>query len=309
MSQWTVADDDVGQRIDVWLARRAALSRKDVKRAMDQGSVRVNGKRVAIAKWELVRGDRVQLVKVAPTERGRERIANYRRINVLFEDRDLIAVEKPAGITVVPVEGTSEATMVDQVRAYLRRKHPESRGTFVRALHRLDRDTSGIVLMAKSRLGERATALFKRHAIRREYLAIVHGALEEEDGTIDLPLTKGEFGHGRKVVPAVGKLKKIGKHAVTHFHVEERYRDATLLKVRVETGRTHQIRVHLASLGHPILGDRRYGPLTDPVPVGRQALHAALLGLHHPVTGEKMELKLPPPTDFAALIDVLRTRA
>lgn len=307
MKQWIVTAQETGQRLDRWLTERAGMPRKQAKRCLDEGSVAVNGRKVVIAKWALARGDRVQLRALA-SPRQRERVASRQHVHVLFEDRDLIAVAKPPGIIVVPEEGTREPTMVDQVRAYVRRKHPGSRGTYVRALHRLDRETSGILLMAKSKVGERAIALFKRHALRREYLAIVRGAVEVQDGTIDLPLAKGEFGGGRKVMPT-DEDDAAGKPALTHFTVQERYSRASLLRIRVETGRTHQIRVHLASLGHPLLGDRRYGPPKDPLPLLRLALHADRLVFHHPVTQEKLDLKLPPPADFQDLVDRLREGA
>ncbi len=304
MKEWTVSENEAGQRLDRWLTERAGITRKQAKRFLDEGSISINGRRVGIAKWELAKGDRVKLRQFT-SPRQRERAASHLRVDALFEDRDLIAIAKPAGMIVVPEEGIQEATVVDQVRAYLRRKHPGARGTFVRALHRLDRDTSGILLMAKSKDGEGAIDLFKRHAIRREYVAIVHGAMSKEDGTIDLPLAKGEFGSGRKVAPT-DMADETGKRAVTHYTVLERYLNASFIRVRVETGRTHQIRVHMASIGHPLLGDRRYGPPEDPLPVPRLALHADRLALRHPVTGAKIDLKLPPPKDFTDLIDRLR---
>lgn len=314
MKQWTVTDNEAGHRIDRWLTQRAGMTRKQAKRCLDAGSVIVNGRKVVIAKWALAVGDRVQL-RPSVSPRSRERVASREHVQVLFEDRDLIAVAKPAGVIVVPEDGTQEPTMVDQVRAYLRRRHPGSRGTYVRALHRLDRETSGILLMAKSKAGEQTIALFKRHALRREYVAVAHGAVDAQDGTIDLPLTKGEFGGGRKVAPT-DESDEAGKSAITHFTVLERYTRASLLRIRVETGRTHQIRVHLASLGHPLLGDRRYGPpdagygsADAPPPlraIPRLALHADRLVLHHPVTQAKLDLTLAPPEDFQDLVDRLR---
>lgn len=304
MKEWTVADTETGQRLDRWLSERAGMTRKQAKRHLDDGAIAINGRKVMIAKWAMAVGDRVQLRKFE-SPRQRERVASRQRVEVLHEDRDLIAVAKPPGVLVVPEADTQEPTMVDQVRAYLRRKYPGSRGTYVRAVHRLDRDTSGILLMAKSKDGERAIALFKKHALRREYLAIVCGAVSPQDGTIDVPLAKGEFGSGRKVAPT-DDGDETGKHAVTHFTVQERYACASLLRIRVETGRTHQIRVHLASLGHPLLGDRRYGPPQDPLPVPRLALHADRLVFHHPITQEKIDLKLAPPADFTDLVDRLR---
>lgn len=305
MKEWIVNAQEAGARLDRWLVTKARVSRQQAKTWLDRGAVRVNGRRVLIAKWVTTAGARVRVEDVALKGAARDRRAGFERVEVLFEDRDLIAVAKPAGRLVLATEATTESTMVDVVRAYLRRKHPGSRGTYVRALHRLDRDTSGILLLAKSKAGEEIIQQFKRHSMRREYLAIVHGAVERDGGTIDVPLAKGEFGQGRKVVPTRAGAEG-AKAAITHFTVEERYPQATLVRVRVETGRTHQVRVHLASIGHPLLGDRRYGPPHDVVPTPRQTLHATFLGFHHPVTSQKIELKLPPPADFKAVLDALR---
>jgi 23S rRNA pseudouridine1911/1915/1917 synthase len=304
MASWVVQKGEAGQRIDRWLVDRGGMSRKQAKSLLDAGAVMVNGRRVVIAKWELKSGDSVRCL-TAETEQSREKAASHHHVDVLFEDRDLIAVAKPSGIIVVPLKDTVEPTMLDQIRAYLKRKHRGAQGTFAKAIHRLDKDTSGILLVAKSREGEKAIGLFKRHAIGREYMAIVHGPVEQHEGTINLALAKGEFGHGRKVVPA-GKKVPGSKRAITHYQVVERYPNATLLLIRVDTGRTHQIRVHMASLGHPLLGDRRYGPPEDPIPVTRMALHASRLRFHHPITGEKLDLKLQPPEDFGGIVDRLR---
>lgn len=309
MSTWIVTKAESGARLDCWLSERGGLSRKQAKQALDLGRVQLNGRRVVIAKWAMQAGDTVTLH--APRSAAqRERAGQQVRLTVLFEDRDLIAVVKPPGVIVVPVGETNEPTVVDWVRAYLRRRHPGSRGTFVRALHRLDRDTSGMVLLAKSRIGERLINQFKRHTIHREYLALVHGAVAQAEGTINLALRKGEFGHGRKVALAGGREQKAGaKRAVTRYLVEERYHHATYLRLWAETGRTHQIRVHCAALGHPILGDRRYGPPQDPIPVRRQMLHATKLILKHPVSGEPIRLVLPAPEDFVAAQEALRDSA
>lgn len=304
-----VDKNEAGSRLDLWITKRMGISRKIAKKTLDAGAVFVNGRKTMIAKWELSAGDSVRILSHAPNNRERERLASKVRVEVLHEDKDLIAVAKPAGIIVVPEVGLTEATMVDQVRAYLKRTHPGARGTYVKALHRLDRDTTGILLLAKSHVGEQVISQFKRHTIGREYQAIVHGPVEKEQGTIRLALSKGEFGGGRKVAPTQFDTEEIGnsKKAITNYRVIERYPTATLLNVSVETGRTHQIRVHLASIGHPLLGDRQYGPQTDPVLVMRQALHAYKLTFRHPTSGEKIQLRLAPPEDFAAVIDALRS--
>ena len=320
MRQWTVHPTEERSRLDKALVTYAQVSRQQVKRWLDSGVVRVNGRAVVIAKWVVRTGDRLAVEDGGVTEQARERRAGRRFVEVLYEDDTLIAVDKPPGMIVVPEERTTTPTVVDAVRAYLRRKYPSSRGTYIRALHRLDSGTSGIVLLAKSRAGEAVIQQFKRYSVHRDYLAIVQGAVAREAGTLDQPVAKGRFGRGRKAM-AVGHrpeaqpkdpLLPSGKPAITHFTVEERYRAATLLNIRVETGRTHQIRVHLAAIGHPLVGDELYGPnrphnAPGKLARGRQALHATRLKLRHPVTGDVVDIRSKLPADLVKVIDTFRS--
>lgn len=304
MKEWIIGPDDAGRRLDQAMVARARESRKQVKRWLDAGRVRVNGRTVVIAKWAVARGDRVTIETSAVLPATRERRVGKILLKVLYEDHDLIAVDKPPGMIVIPSAESVAPTVVDAVRAYLRRRHPTAQGTYARALHRLDRGTSGVLLLAKSRDGERIIAQFKRHTIHREYVALVHGAVEKAAGTIQLPLAKGRFGHGRKVAAMTE-----GKPAVTRFTVTERTTKASALQVRVETGRTHQIRVHCAAIGHPLIGDVLYGPSRGAgmLPMGRVALHATRLKFAHPVTGAVVDVRSPLPKDLERLLDRLRS--
>jgi RluA family pseudouridine synthase len=226
-------------------------------------------------------------------------------VKVYFEDKHLIVAEKPAGVLTMPKKGSDASDFTQQVHKYLRRKHPGSRHSFLKPLHRLDRETSGVVVLAKSKAGEKLTQQFKNHTIQRNYLAIVYGALKEAHGVIDAALEKGSFGGGRKVRLAKGDK---GKKARTEFRVKERYANASLLDISVATGRTHQIRIHLAWKSHPVIGDRVYGQRRDDaISFQRHALHAHKLSFRHPVTGEKKSFRSPLPKDMADLVDSLRT--
>lgn len=228
-------------------------------------------------------------------------------IDIIYEDRDIIAVNKPRGVEVLSSNPKTRkpgnaGTLTDSVRSYLMRKFEGARGAFVKPLHRLDKETTGIVLFAKSKAGEKLIEDVKEHRIERKYLAIVEGPVDKEDGTINLPLEKGDFGHGKKV--SVAK-KGEGQPAVTHYHVVERYENATLLEIRLETGRTHQIRVHFAAVGHPLVGDKVYNP-HGRIKFPRQALHAAEVEFKHPANGKKIKLFAKTPNEMEELIDRLR---
>lgn len=302
MKHFTVEGAAVGKRMDLYLSEKTSQSRKAIKQLLDGGRVKLNGRRVSIAKWELKAGDIIELAADKQSERDRERRAGHKFIEVLFEDRDVIVVIKEAGIPVMDDAEGAPYTLVDQVRAYLRRKHPGSRGTFVKPVHRLDSDTSGVMVLAKSKIGEKLIAQFTKHTIRRLYQAVVRGRIESEQGKIDLPLAKGDFGFGKKAA-----VTPEGKPSRTDFRVLERYLDATYVELELHTGRTHQVRVHLAAKGHPIIGDALYGyEGSKNVAFPRQALHASLIRFTHPVSHERMEFKAPLPKDMEKLIDELR---
>lgn len=227
-------------------------------------------------------------------------------LKVYHQDKHIIVVEKPAGLLTVPQKGSEHPHLVDQVKAFLKRKYPHAKHSYVQPLHRLDNETSGIVVLATSKAGEKLTQQFKNHTVNRRYLACVHGTVEKQEGMIEAPLEKGRFGKGKKVRPAQGGE---GKFARTNYRVKERYTKATFLDVSVTTGRTHQVRVHLASKGHPLIGDKTYAEHHhhQAIPFSRQALHAHVLGFRHPVTGKRMTFHSPLPDDMKKLLDELRT--
>lgn len=332
--QFIVKEGEQGGRLDLWLkAKMPEFSRGQIKHLLDQGKILVNHRRVLIAGWELRPEDRVEvrfpLLGVPAVEeeseqthlrqsrgqqvrqqtgnsilqQARHSIGRGREfpLNVLFEDRDIIVVEKPAGVLTEPKHDSPHPHLLGMIRNYMKRRYQESKGSFVKLLHRLDKDTSGVLVAAKSKVGEQLEEQFRSHRVERHYLALVEGRVEKEEGTIDLPIEKGDFHGGRKVrVVAEGAG---GMKALTRFRVQERYANVTLVAVQVSTGRTHQVRVHFAELGHPLVGDAVYG---GKIPFARHALHASFLGFQHPRTKKSISFETKPPADFLTLIDDLR---
>ncbi len=302
------AESDRGARLDRFLRTRSGvLSRMRARDLLAEGAVTLNGKRVKIASRPLSPGDRVEVhVPASPAAPAPAGLPPYR---VVYEDSAVLVVDKAPGVFVQPTPQGDRGTLVDLLRRYLRKRHPLARSPYLGLLHRIDRNTSGLLLF--SRRGEANRVLaeqFRAHSLAREYLALVHGRWMEDSGTIADPLKRPAPGARR------GTLREgAGKRAVTHYRVLERFSGATLLSVKLETGRTHQIRIHFAGRGHPVVGDRVYGSpdarrgsgLLDRFP--RQALHAGLLGFTHPITGEWMRFEVPPPEDFNGLLQALRT--
>lgn len=273
-------------RLDLWLKKRLQVSRKQAKRFLDDGFVTVNGKRTTLAGFELHAGVEIEL--------SRPRTS---KLIVLFEDRDLLIINKPAFMLSVPVPGSLRVSAEEAAHKYMRGKYQESKGSFIRPLHRLDSGTSGAMIFARSNVGMRVMDLFRQRQIDRKYIAVVKGHMQLKEGRIDKPISKGSFGRGKRA--DVGK----GKESLTTYRVLEIYRDATLLEITAHSGRTHQIRAHLADIGHPLIGDKIYG-------VGegfrRPALHAFKVVFHHPATGKKIDVEAKMPPDMQGLINKLR---
>lgn len=228
-------------------------------------------------------------------------------LRALYEDRDVIVVAKPPGILTLPTAAHEPGTLLERVSDYLRIRH--GRSAYVGVLHRLDKDTSGALAYAKNPRALRAfQKLFKEHAIERSYYAVVEGSPARDEATIDLAVSsaRGELRRG------VARGADPGRRAVTHYRVIERFGPiAALVACRLETGRTHQIRIHMAAIGHPVVGDRVYrakGAKLSRAKFTRQALHAQALGFIHPISGKEVRVEAPPPQDFEALISDLRNR-
>ncbi len=279
-----------------------------MRRLIDEGEVKVNGAVVVKAGTRLREGDQVA-VTIAPPRPARAE-AQDMELSVLYQDADIIVIDKPAGLVVHPAPGHPDGTLVNALLA--RCPDLEGVGGELRPgiVHRLDKDTSGVMVATKHDAAHaRLAAHFKSKVARREYLAVVAPPMGRREGTFATL-------HGRHPVHRKRFSSKVarGKPAVTHWDVEERFAGAAdLVRCRLETGRTHQIRVHFADAGHPIVGDRTYGRRPAPprlaelaAGLGRQALHAAVLELEHPMTGERLRFEAPLPADMQALLAGLR---
>jgi 23S rRNA pseudouridine1911/1915/1917 synthase len=290
-------------RLDKLVAERFGLSRRAAQEAVRNGRIDVAGQRCDEPGREVELPVQVEYFPSRPKARS---VAS--RLQVLHEDRHVLIVDKPAGLLTLPTQAHERDTLVDRAARYLAIRHGGDR-PFVGVVHRLDKDTSGAMALARSPQSVRAfQALFKRHDIERQYLAIVEGAVPRAAGTIDRALVtdRGDLRRG------VARTPDEGRPAVTHYRVVERFGTvATLLACWLETGRTHQIRIHLAEIGHPVVGDRVYRPRQQPrtkAQFHRQALHAQTLGFVHPLTGESVHVEAPLPADLAGLIEDLRNR-
>lgn len=294
--QLKIEQGDSGRLDKVLAGRLTQFSRSKLQRWISNGLVLVNGQQVA-DKYKVKIGDQVVVMPEGPhpIDLKPEDIP----LDIVYEDDDVLVVNKPQGMVVHPAPGHPDHTLVNALMYHspLSTINGEFRPGIV---HRIDKDTSGLLMVAKNdRAHQSLAAQLKSKTTKREYIALVHGRIKEEKGTIDAPLGRSRKDRKKQAIVANGR------HAVTHFKVLERYRNYTLIKCRLETGRTHQIRVHLASIGHPLAGDPLYGPRKT-LPGRGQYLHARLLGFVHPTTGKEMVFTAPLPAYFQQMIANLR---
>ncbi|MFQ3636978.1 MAG: RluA family pseudouridine synthase [Cyanobacteriota bacterium] len=295
-----------GDRLDRYLAAHLPnLSRARLQKLIEQGQVQVNGVPCTSKKAEVQTGDRLS-VSIPPAEPLALQ-AEAIPLDILFEDAHLIIVNKPVGLVVHPAPGHTTGTLVNALLAHC----PDLTGIGgvqrPGIVHRLDKDTSGALAIAKTEAAHRhLQAQFKTKTARRTYLAVVYGAPKSEAGTVDAPI--GRHPVNRKKMAIVPEDRG-GRRAVTHWQVMERLGNYTLMQFDLETGRTHQIRVHSAHLGHPVVGDPVYSSSKSVgVNLPGQTLHAWKLRLQHPISGREIEAIAPPPESFSTLLRVLRQR-
>lgn len=298
----TAATEHAGVRLDAFLSADGALTRSQAARLIAEGRVRVNGKPAAksarLSGGETVTVDVPQLRETALPPQDIP-------LDVVYDDDDVIVVNKPTGLVVHPAPGHPDGTLVNALLHHcgdsLSGIGGEKRPGIV---HRIDRDTSGLIIAAKNDAAHLAlSAQLKDHSLSRTYECLVTGNMKQDSGTVDAPI--GRSSADRKKMAVV----PTGRRAVTHWEVVARYPGVTHLRCRLETGRTHQIRVHMAYIGHPILGDTVYGA-KKPVPgLTGQCLHATGLRFVHPRTGEPVELHCPLPPEFTAMLQKLQNKS
>jgi 23S rRNA pseudouridine1911/1915/1917 synthase len=301
--EFLIDAENAGKRIDLFLvAQRKEQSRSYLQKLLKEGKVLTEGKPVN-SHYKLRAGDRVELELPDAVELAVE--ARPMELDVLYEDADVILINKPKGMVVHPAAGHADDTLVNGLLHHCQGELSGINGVLRPGIvHRIDKDTTGVLVVCKNDRAHTCLAeQLKEHSITRRYEAVVHGVIRQDEGTIDAPIGRSERDRLKMAVN-----QKNGKRAVTHFQVRERYRDFTWICCRLETGRTHQIRVHMSHIGHPLLGDGLYGPAKAPFALDGQTLHAALLGFLHPSTGQYVEFEAPLPAYFSELLEKLRRR-
>ncbi len=288
------------ERLDKWLsATFPELSRSYIQKCIGEGLSHVNGKPCK-ANYRLRVDDEVAFRIPEAVEPVIE--AEDIPLSVLYEDADILVVDKPKGMVVHPAPGHLHGTLVNAVLYHCKGQLSGINGVLRPGIvHRIDRDTTGSLIVCKNDLAHRSIAAqLKEHSLSRSYRAIVHGVIKEDEGTIDAPIGRDERERKRMAVN-----EKNGKEAVTHYKVLSRFGAYTYIECRLETGRTHQIRVHMTSIGHPLLGDEVYGSRKTSFHLQGQTLHAYELGFIHPGTQQFVEVKAPIPAYFIHLLDIL----
>lgn len=304
IQEFVVDISDKGERIDLYLAKKTGLTRSKTQRLINEGYILVNDEQVK-QNYRLKGNEAIRIN--LPTEEPEGLIPEPIPIEILYKDDYIAVVNKPSNMVVYPAAGHRRGTLMNALAYHLDKLATIGGPLRPGVVHRLDKDTSGVMVIATDDgayydLVEQ----FRKRSITRRYIALVYGSLKYDEGEIAKPIGRSE--RDRKKMSTITRR---GKEAVTRWRVLRRFKDATLIVVRLGTGRTHQIRVHFSSIGHPVLGDRTYGRKTELV-IGkkrvifpRQMLHAETLGFRHPVTGEYKEFTSPIPKDMESILDIL----
>lgn len=307
IERFVVPGDMSGKRLDLVISSAfEEYSRSFIQKLLEGGRVTVNGQVCTEKKRKAAEGDTV-LMEVPEPEKIEVKGEDI-PLDIVYEDDELLVVDKPAGMVVHPAPGNYSGTLVNALMYHCGDSLSSINGVIRPGIvHRIDKDTSGLLMVAKTdRAHSGLSRQLQDHSITRRYKAIVYDNIKEQEGTVDKPIGRDPFNRLRNAVTDVNS-----KPAVTHYTVLDRFGKFTLIEARLETGRTHQIRVHMAYIRHPLLGDSLYGPsgnkAAGKLGVKRQMLHAGILGFVHPATGKYMEFRSPLPEDFAAVLDKLES--
>ena len=291
--------EESGKRLDAYITSiDSEITRTAAQRLIEQGNILVNGEKKKTA-YKVSNGDIITIEKEEPKEI--ELKAQNIPIDIIYEDDDIIVVNKPKGMVVHPANGNPDGTLVNAIMAICKDSLSGIGGEIRPGIvHRLDKDTSGLLIVAKNdKAHVNMSEQIKNHEVKKTYIALVRGVVKENEATIDMPI--GRSTSDRKKMAVI----KTGRNAVTHIKVLKRYNKYKLLQVNIETGRTHQIRVHLSHIGYPIVGDYTYSNGKNEFGVVGQCLHAKCLEFKHPITGAEMKLEAPLPKYFEEIIQKL----
>lgn len=299
--EFIVTEDKDKMRLDAFVSSlNVHISRSFAQKLIKEGKIFVNNKNVKES-YKVKAKDEVSIIIDIPKETTLK--PQNIPLDIIYEDKDIIVVNKPKGMVVHPGNGNKEGTLVNAVLAYA--KDLSGIGGELRPgiVHRIDKDTSGLIIIAKNDEAHRnLSEQIKNHKVTKIYTALVRGNISEDDATINMPI--GRDKNDRKKMAVTND----GKEAITHFKVLKRYGDYTLLKLKIDTGRTHQIRVHLAKIGHPVVGDETYSNGKNEFNVHGQMLHSTYLKFKQPITGEELEMRAPLPEYFQKVLEQLKER-
>ena len=300
MKKLVVNEQNAGMRIDAYIANEMEeLSRMAVKRLMEDNQIQLNGKTVTKISYKVQNGDEIEVN--IPETKQIDLKAQDIPVEVVYEDSDIIVVNKPKGLVVHPANGNWDGTLVNAIMSICKDSLSGIGGEIRPGIvHRLDKDTSGLLIIAKNDKAHiQMSEEIKNREVKKIYYALVRGIVPENEATINMPI--GRSNKDRKKMAVV----KDGKEAITHFKVLKRFSKYTLLEVKIDTGRTHQIRVHLSEIGYPVVGDEIYSNGKNEFGVHGQLLHAKSLDFKHPITGKEMHLEAQLPTEFANILKQL----
>lgn len=298
---WIVTKEDVGKRIDKFLSNQFdKWSRSQIQIWIKEGNVNVNNRTVK-ANHTLAEND--EIILMVPPQKELAVEAEDIHLDIVYEDSDVIIINKQRGMTVHPAPGHYSGTIVNALLFHCNDLSGINGVLRPGIVHRIDKDTSGLIMVAKNDVAHKSLAeQLMVHSVNRTYIALVHGVIPHDKGMIDAPIGRDSNDRQKMIVTA-----NHSKEAITHFVVKERFNDYTFIECKLETGRTHQIRAHLKYIGYPLVGDQKYSSKKN-YNISGQALHAKILGFHHPRSGEYLEFDSELPEDMTNLIEQLRLR-